>query len=44
MDLGNALPSIVVFCVVLAGYLFVRSRRLSQEKSKANNVTRGTSR
>jgi hypothetical protein len=31
MDVGNALPWIVVFCVVLAIYIFVRSRRIGKK-------------
>jgi hypothetical protein len=30
-NLGNALPWIVVFCVVLAIYIFVRSRRTGKK-------------
>jgi hypothetical protein len=31
MDLGNVLPWIVVFCVVLAIYIYVRSRRTGKK-------------
>jgi hypothetical protein len=31
MDLSNSLPWIVVFCVVLAIYIFVRSRRTGKK-------------
>jgi hypothetical protein len=31
MDLGNALPWVVVFCVVLAVYIYVRSRRTGKK-------------
>lgn len=31
MDLGNTLPWIVVFCVVLGIYLYVRSRRTGKK-------------
>jgi hypothetical protein len=31
MNLSNALPWIVVFCVVLAAYIFVRSRRTGKK-------------
>jgi hypothetical protein len=31
MDLGNALPWIVGFCVVLALYIYIRSRRTGKK-------------
>jgi hypothetical protein len=31
MNLGNALPWIVVFCAVLAIYIYVRSRRIGKK-------------
>ena len=31
MDLGKVLPWIVVFCVVLAIYIYVRSRRIGKK-------------
>jgi hypothetical protein len=31
MELGKALPWIVVFCVVLAIYIYVRSRRIGKK-------------